>query len=303
MNRSWALRHAFRGRRRLLGAATIAAALALGAGTASAQREAADYFNHLTCFKAKADQKVKGSTELETMFAGVAEFAYDESCTVKKVSHVCVMSHTASTQAQIQKDAVDVQQGAPGTSQFARICYRIKCKEKPEGELQLQDQFAGYDLTKLKPDLLCGPAVSVCADPTRTVYGGGPNTGFDDGACRQFTSQQTCEVAWVAQQAADYGALVPQQCAWDGSTCIGALHAGVENSCIACANPSLSQADSCSGLADQGACEVNYTMGVHGPTSCVWDPGFSQCVECGATAELGLRDYLGPPCANSCRGG
>ena len=79
-----------------------------------------------------------------------------------------------------------------------QICYRVTCDEQfptpPNPSLDVADQFGARTISKLRPFLLCGPAVKAsCADPARMTFAGGRLSG----ACQQFSNDPTsCEQAW-----------------------------------------------------------------------------------------------------------
>lgn len=307
MSREIAFRAWFHGQCALLAAviaAVIAGVLGLAPAPASAQEgaRAGEYLDHLTCFKVKADQKLKGSARLEIPIIGTQGLGFADECKIKKVAYLCLPTNKSNAQGEIKGEAVTVQDGAAWNRGMPQICYKVRCKEKPDVEVQLQDQFASYGLRKMKAKILCGPAVNPCEDPTRTVFAGGPNVGGQGGSCRQFTSQATCEQAWVAS---DEWVLIPQQCEWDGDTCRGAANLELDNTCVSCADESREQVDDCEQFEEtsQGTCESFYEIGGTGATACVWNPSNGDCRPCGLTNELGLDNARAgfEGCTNVCR--
>jgi hypothetical protein len=143
----------------------------------------------------------------------------------------------------------------------------------------------------------CAPPVT-CADPTRTLFAGGPLTD----ACRQFDGDQSsCEIAWHVGggRFAAPCFVVPAtgECRGCGPT--NELAGRCENTCappVVCQDPSLAMAGgpgSCGGL-DEAACAGGWEVtALRIPASCFFDGAV--CRPCTVTAEA---DGL---CTDTCR--
>jgi hypothetical protein len=61
----------------------------------------------------------------------------------------------------------------PGPVEEDKLCYKIKCEEPPPGSSQeVTDQFASRTVERMKPFLVCGPAVKGLVRPERFVDNG-----------------------------------------------------------------------------------------------------------------------------------
>lgn len=138
-----------------------------------------------------------------------------------------------------------------------------------------------------------------CADPTRTLFKGGPNTK----ACRQLTTEADCTKGW----ASTYGRGRPVSCYWDAgaSRCRGCgssnEHNGnCTNTCrepLTCADAGRTFAPSCGDFSgDQAGCLVAWTNGNDGTeaVSCYYDTDDNSCDECE------LLEALAGQCSNTC---
>lgn len=159
----------------------------------------------------------------------------------------------------------------------------------------------------------CGPAnegdsecVNTCvngkceADPTRTVFAGGPGTG----ACGQFTDQASCESAYHLGGQCGFAS-----CFWDGSECLGCGPNNLLNGdCVNTCDPPTCDGDPArivfAGGPNTSACHyfdgdpVNcnkaYHLGSGGVASCWYDADDETCNGCGPNNQsAGL-------CTNTC---
>jgi hypothetical protein len=133
-------------------------------------------------------------------------------------------------------------------------------------------------------------APSCDADPTRTVYAGGPNTG----ACQQFTDEASCEAAFHT------GMCGEASCYWDGFSCNGCGpnnegNGNCTNTCIDAACPGdparviYAGGPASSGChffdGNQTNCEKAFIRGDGGIASCYYDTDFDECRGCGPNNE------------------
>lgn len=130
---------------------------------AVASPASAQPFDHMKCYKIK-DQKTFKSAQasleaLQSQF-GVA------GCTIKpRAKTFCVPVH---------KDVTALVDGTPvplvGDEQaFDSLCYKIKCPKTSIAAQLVTDQFGTRDVDKLKPSVLCTPAILGTAPTTTTT--------------------------------------------------------------------------------------------------------------------------------------
>jgi len=149
-----------------------------------------------------------------------------------------------------------------------------------------------------------------CADPTRTTFTGGPDTGEDGGSCRQFDGNQgACEKAWHRTE--DFAAA---SCFWDAGECRGCGRRNGTECTNTCVPPCLDatrtvaaggpHTNACEQFVDQPTCEQAWHVSKGGlPASCFWDT--DACIGCGPKKEAasGCTNTCGSrlPCVDAAR--
>jgi hypothetical protein len=285
--------------RRATGAALGAGlVLVFVAGAAQAgEGESSQLIDHQKCYKIKdSDTKLRAVVDLYT-----PQFGFDDGCQLKgKAVMFCVPSHKEVTGASTTEVVGDARLEA-----WDSLCYKVKCdKDGQPADQVVADQFGERLVAKLRPELVCGPAVKGCQDSSRTVFAGAGRGAGGQGPCHQFEDQASCEEAWAGTTHGN-----PVSCFWDVDECEGCgpgnefEEENCTNTCASCANSSLSRVQSCRDLSTQNSCNASWQLASNGlVVSCFWTSS-NNCRGCGAANELGeaLAPLGGGTCSNTCR--
>jgi len=139
-------------------ARTIAPAVLLVVTIAAPAR--AQVADHLKCYKIRDPVKLAAVVDLDS-----PQFGLEAGCKVTPAKMFCVPARKTVI------SAVDKATGLPitplpvtGPDPGDRICYKVKCPEPFPPDTEATDQFGTRRLTKLKPFMLCAPAVKRFVD-------------------------------------------------------------------------------------------------------------------------------------------
>lgn len=274
---------------RRLGLSVLSVGLGLLLPASNALGQGSGLINHQKCYKIKdTSVRLKALADLYT-----PQFGPDSDCQVRKAKLFCVPANKQVTEATDRKTSIQVQRLGEELTDNDSICYKIKCRKPFPADRMVTDQFGTHELTKLKPSLLCVPAVKSCLDTTLTFAGSRAN---GQGACRQFDGNQTaCNGAWMAQSGE-----IAMSCTFN--TTLNECHGcgdggngqpGCSNTCHTCADAGrtqLTDGDRCRDVVAQGPCEAAWHVGGFAAESCFWDtsvPLSPTCRGCGASNEVG----------------
>jgi hypothetical protein len=136
-------------------AVTVTAALVVLAANAAAQTD------HLKCYKLKDTLKLAGVLDLES-----PQFGMDAGCIVSKAKLFCVPATKAVVSAtdRATGNPIAPLSFAAAPTPDDRVCYKIRCPAFVEiPDQSVTDQFGSRVVSKLKPSLICTPAVKGAA--------------------------------------------------------------------------------------------------------------------------------------------
>jgi streptogramin lyase len=104
--------------------------------------------DHLQCWRVRDPLRVAATVNIDTSRLGV-----HVGCRMSKARLFCAPASKAVTSSEVPILPID---GPPLVD--GRICYRIRCQERPAPQL-VSDQFGGHQLQNPRPTLLCTPAI------------------------------------------------------------------------------------------------------------------------------------------------
>ncbi len=110
--------------------------------------------DQLNCYRINDPLKLRGIVDIDSK-----AFGLEPGCKIKKPVLFCVPASSNVREARegrvpIEPLNIDGQQLADD-----RICYKIECKKPFPPDQEVTDQFGSRTVRKLKPFLVCGPAV------------------------------------------------------------------------------------------------------------------------------------------------
>jgi hypothetical protein len=139
----------------------VVAALLLVAASAHAQVS-----DQLTCYQIKDPAKLAGVVNLNSPPFGPAA-----GCKISKAKLFCVPA-TKTVVSAIDKGVKPPTNITPlpisGPDPGARVCYQMTCPKPLPPDTEISDQFGNRVVTKLKPAMLCVPAITGPPPPTPT---------------------------------------------------------------------------------------------------------------------------------------
>lgn len=167
---------------------TIGVAVMIVAAPVDAQAQSSA--DHVTCYKVKDPLKLKGPKPA-WLDLDSAHFGNDQCRIVGGFRLFCVpVSTTVTAPIERKLDSSGYSTFQPDSGNAPplpsdQMCYKIKCQGAGPADQEITDQFASRTVEKLKPFLLCGPAVQgTCTTPTPDNCGGFcTSTASDDENC------------------------------------------------------------------------------------------------------------------------
>ena len=137
-----------------------AAALLLATAAVPVHAQVAD---HLKCYQVKDSLNLAGTVDLDT-----PQFGLDPGCKISKAKLFCVPGTKTNVNVVDKKTNLPITPlPVSGPDPGDRICYKVKCLAVPTDQT-VTDQFGTRTLTKLKPSLLCAPAIKGTPTPPST---------------------------------------------------------------------------------------------------------------------------------------
>jgi hypothetical protein len=114
--------------------------------------------DHLKCYRIRDSLRLEGVVNLDTK-----EFGLEPGCKIVGPQLFCVpatktvkgaVDTSSSPPTPIELKSID---GPPASGD--RLCYRMRCEKAPVRDLIVEDQFGTHEISRLRPSLLCTPAV------------------------------------------------------------------------------------------------------------------------------------------------
>jgi hypothetical protein len=125
--------------------------------------------DHLMCYKMKDPARVRGVVDLDSR-----RFGLEEGCGLKSARLLCVPGSATVRQANVEP----LLEVGGSTLDDDRLCYRVRCAEPFPPSQEMTDPFGHRTLEKLRPRLLCTPAVK--GVPTTTTTSTTTTTTFPE---------------------------------------------------------------------------------------------------------------------------